>query len=219
MKKAITFMAVMFSLAAVSQAQVSFGVHAGVNFQNINGKDYNGDKLTNDLKTGFQGGVVVELPVAPDFYIQPGLSFSTKGAKEKQGEFTGKLSISYLELPIHFLYKPKLGSGKLIVGFGPYVAYGVGGKMKFEGGGTSETRNLKFKNKLTTEQLMDDNIYVRPLDAGADIFFGYEFNFKVSVQLNAQLGLLKMDPSYEGNENDKSVSKNTGFGLSLGYRF
>ena len=60
---------------------------------------------------------------------------------------------------------------------------------------------------------------MRPLDAGADIFFGYEFAFKVSVQLNAQLGLLTMEPSYEGDDDDKSSSKNTGFGFSVGYRF
>ncbi len=35
-----------------------------------------------------------------------------------------------MELPVHVVYKPQLGTGKLIVGFGPYVAYGITGKVK-----------------------------------------------------------------------------------------
>ena len=47
---------------------------------------------------------------------------------------------------------------------------------------------------------------------------GYEFNNKVSFQLNTQLGLTKINPEYEGSVNDKTAAKNTGFGFSLGYR-
>ena len=39
-----------------------------------------GDKLDNKLKTGFNAGVNAEIPVGVDFYVQPGLLFSTKGA-------------------------------------------------------------------------------------------------------------------------------------------
>jgi len=56
------------------------------------------------------------------------------------------------------------------------------------------------------------------MQAGADIFFGYEFAFKFYAQINAQLGLLNLEPDVEGESQD-AVSKNTGFGLSLGYRF
>jgi len=48
---------------------------------------------------------------------------------------------------------------------------------------------------------------------------GYEFANKVSFQLNTQLGLTKINPEYEGEANDKTSAKNTGFGFSLGYRF
>jgi hypothetical protein len=59
---------------------------------------------------------------------------------------------------------------------------------------------------------------IKPLDAGADIFFGYEFPFKVSVLLNTQLGLINIWPKIDG-ENPDHPLKNTGFGVSLGYRF
>ena len=65
----------------------------------------------------------------------------------------------------------------------------------------------------------NDVVYIRPMDAGANMLAGYEFGNKVSFQLNAQLGLTKINPEYEGSSNDNSSAKNTGFGFSLGYRF
>ncbi len=61
--------------------------------------------------------------------------------------------------------------------------------------------------------------YVRPFDAGANLLAGYEFGFGISFQLNAQLGLLKVNPGYDGDSNDDTSVKNTGFGISVGYRF
>ncbi|TAL47704.1 MAG: PorT family protein, partial [Chitinophagaceae bacterium] len=119
----------------------SFGLRAGVNFQNINGKDDNGDKLKNDMLTGFNIGLNAEIPVGVDFYFQPGLLYTIKGAKSKDvilGEtFNSKVKISYLELPLNFLYKPMLGKGHLLLGFGPYVALGLSGKVTYEGGGSN----------------------------------------------------------------------------------
>ncbi len=214
----VLFAAVLMSAAAFSQG---FGVRAGINLQNVNGKDDAGDKLENDMTVGFHAGVNYELSIAEGFYLQPGLNFSTKGAKNSEDNFEVVTSLSYLELPIHLVYKPELGSGKLIVGFGPYLAYGLMGKMKPEEG---DDIDVKFKQgELSDDDIVDmimgETYYLKGLDAGADIFFGYEFAFKLSVQFNAQLGLLSMYPSYEGDDEDDSVYKNTGFGISLGYRF
>ena len=62
---------------------ISFGARAGVNFQNLTGKYSNGDKYSNKLIPGFNVGANAEIPVATDFYLQPGLLFTTKGAKWK----------------------------------------------------------------------------------------------------------------------------------------
>ena len=80
---------------------ISFGARAGVNFHNLNGKDENGDKLSNKLIPGFNVGANVEIPVATDFYVQPGLLFTTKGAKWKTVDV--KTTLSYLEIPINFI--------------------------------------------------------------------------------------------------------------------
>jgi hypothetical protein len=107
----------------------------------------------------------------------------------------------------------------LLLGLGPYVAYGIGGKVKLSGSGTDVDQDIKFENKLTESQLLDDQYYLKRFDAGANLLAGYELSSGISFQLNAQLGLLKINPGYDGNSSDKSTVKNTGFGLSVGYRF
>jgi hypothetical protein len=230
MKKSILLAAATALLGFFGQAQTqtvevgrtTFGVRAGINFQNINGEYENGDKIKNDLVTRFHLGVNAEIPVAPDFYFQPGLLFTTKGTKGSDQflgqSLEGKLNLSYLELPLNFLYKPVLGSGKLLVGFGPYVAYGIGGKLKLASGAQDEDVDVKFKNNVNSSD-PDDRIYFKPFDAGANILFGYEFSNKLSAQLNAQLGLVNINSKYEGAPDNDAKAKNTGFGVSLGYRF
>jgi hypothetical protein len=211
----------MILQAQQKTARPSFGLRAGVNFQNINGKDEDGNNLEYDMLTGFNVGINAEIPIAPQFYFQPGLLYSIKGAKSKEvilGEtYTGKIKISYLELPLNFLYKPLLGTGHLLLGFGPYVALGIGGTVKNEGGGMNETTDIKFKNTVKTSD-PGDVVYLRPLDAGANFLAGYEFGNRFSFQLNAQLGLTKINPEYEGATSDKTSAKNTGFGFSVGCR-
>ncbi len=62
------------------RTKMSFAILGGVNFQNLNGKLSSGDKLDNDMLLGFHGGVNVQIPIAPEFYFQPGLMFAIKGA-------------------------------------------------------------------------------------------------------------------------------------------
>ena len=221
MKKQIIALTIGFSLITIlTQAQskpsaaadkTTFGIRAGVNFQNITGKDDAGNKLDNKLKAGFNLGVNAEIPIAPEFYIQPGVLFTTKGAKAKGSD--AKINISYIEVPVNFLYKPELGDGHLLLGVGPYIAFGVGGKVK--GGGIDQ--DIKFKNEVTPSEAMAAP-YLKRIDAGGNLLFGYELSNRFSAQLNAQLGLVKINPKITG-VSDNSKWHNTGFGVSVGYRF
>jgi len=215
----ISFVYLIPALQAQDDSRITFGIRAGVNFQNFNGKDSQGDKLKNDLIVGFNTGVNVELPVAPEFVLQPGLLFSIKGTKKTQGSTTAKFTVNYIELPVNFIFKPVLGNGRLLLGIGPYIAYGVSGKVKLSDSGIDIKKDIKFENNLNVSQLLDDEFYMRPFDAGANMLAGYEFGAGISFQLNVQLGLLKTNPGYDGDSGDKESVKNTGFGISAGYRF
>lgn len=191
----------------------TFGIRAGVNFQNLNGQ-IAGNDLDNKIKVGFNGGVNAEIPLADEFYIQPGLLFTTKGAKADNNS-DSKINISYLELPVNFLYKPILGAGKLLLGAGPYAGYALGGKFK----GNNGDIDLEFDSKLTTAEAAKYFYTFKRFDFGANLLVGYEFSNKFSAQLNAQLGLANISPKVDGFDSDDYKTKNTGFGVSLGYRF
>jgi hypothetical protein len=179
----------------------------------------NGDKLENDLLTGFHVGLNAQIPLAPEFFFQPGLMYSTKGAKMTEGDFSGTYKLSYIELPLNFVYKAVLGNGYFLLGFGPYVAYGVGGKATYEGGSLSVETDIEFKNEVESGDPLT-TAYIKPFDAGANLFFGYELQTGLFLQLNTQLGLLDINPEDKRIPgDDESTLKNTGFGLSLGYRF
>ncbi len=203
----------------------SIGISGGVNFQNINGKDASGNKLENSLTTRFNLGINQEIPVAPEFFVQIGLQYIGKGAKENitfnGNTLSRKVKLNYAEMPINLLYKPLVGKGHVLFGFGPYVGYAFMGKATFEGESYNGEQDIKFANKVS---LADPNnpgtgVYFKRLDVGANIFVGYEFFNNLTLTLNSQLGLVNINPENTNNPNSKMANKNTGFGLNLGFRF
>lgn len=220
----ISLLIIFTATSAVAQvntpAKTSFAILGGVNFQNLNGKDADGDKLDYNLLLGYHGGVNLQIPVAPEFYVQPGLMLSTKGAKNTNDiemALATRVRLSYLEMPINFVYKAVLGNGHFMLGFGPYLAYGVGGKAVWESESGRVEYDVQFKEGDNTGTA--NIFYFRPFDAGGNIFAGYELPGGLFFQFNTQLGMLDINWENELIPDDQSVIKNTGFGLSAGYRF
>jgi hypothetical protein len=216
------FMFMLFASLAIAQssdgARTSFAVLGGVNFQNLNGKDFNGTKLSNDMIIGFHAGVNAQIPIAPSFFFQPGLLFSTKGAKNTEGAITSTNKLSYVELPLNLVYKGALGNGYIMLGFGPYVGYGIMGKALIEGGSEKITSDVEFKNVVDATDPLTTT-YFKALDAGGNIFAGYEMASGIFIQLNTQFGMLKINPEDNRFPAGETAIRNTGFGLSGGYRF
>jgi hypothetical protein len=214
-KMMVAAMAGLLTASAFGQSMVketgrtSFGIRAGVNFQNINGKDAAGNDLKNDLLTGINAGINAEIPLSSGFYLQPGALYSTKGAKLNDGN---KLKLSYIEVPVNFVYKPILGSGNMLLGFGPYVGFGINGKVESPNGSSEAVKFSKDYDATSGSPQF------KRFDAGGNLLAGYEFANNVSFQVNAQLGLADINPNTTA-ANDKTKLNNTGFGLSLGYRF
>lgn len=190
----------------VNTGKTTLGARAGVNFQNINGKNSSGNDLKNGMTTGFNAGLNAEIPIGAGTYIQPGVLFSRKGADLGGNK---EVNISYLEVPVNLVYKPILGTGNMILGFGPYVAFGIGGQYKDNGA----ERDVEFVDAYNGRMYE----YKR-VDAGGNILAGYEFANKLSFQLNAQLGLLDINPKVSSSSDDTRW-RNTGWGISAGYRF
>jgi hypothetical protein len=207
---------------AQKRRKVDTGIHIGIlgggGMQTLTGTDYWGAKLDNKLTPGFHVGGNVILSIFPDFWLQPGILFSVKGARQNiiTDDITKTVSLSYIEVPLNLLYRPQLGDGHLLLGLGPYGGYGVLGRERVKSGTITTELIVKYLTDASEEPTT--YVYYRGLDAGANIFFGYEFYNGILLQLNGQMGLLKVNSDY-GLPNDMTSKKNTGFGLSVGYRF
>jgi len=206
--KKVLLSAVAMLIAGLSFGQVKWGVVAGPNFSSSTVKA-GGDKETSDLLVGVRAGITADLPLADEFFIGTGLLYAGKGGKNKDNS-DFKTTLSYLQLPILFTYKPQVGSGNLVLGVGPYLAYGLGGKHK--GGIGNLTGDLKaFDDESGPYKL-------KRFDAGAGIQVGYELPQGLYFGLNTDLGLVNVASESTLAGQDFSW-KNTSFGVSVGYKF
>lgn len=233
MKKLIlcAALAVGVTCAASAQDKIAFGVRAGVN---INSLGYSGDnKDYDDLKSraGFHVGAVMDWNVAGDFYIQPGIYFTTRGAKNEFSEtdmdfsykYTQKLNMSYLQIPVLASYRfPVSDAVKIDINVGPYIAIGLGGKLKVEETETYDGETERHSNKYdifgksTKDEEKGD---FKRFDAG--LRFGAGVNIhKFYVGVSYDLGLTNLartGDDYRWSKNDKF--RNGSFQVSVGYNF
>jgi len=202
MKKVLLAVAGLL-IAGVSFGQTKWGIVAGPQFSSYTTKADNVSKETSDLLTNVRAGITVDIPLAEEFYIGTGLLYSGKGGKNDGV----KTNLSYLQVPINFLFKPEVGTGKLNLGVGPYVAYGVAGKHKTTVG-NADVSVKAFDDEAGAARL-------KRFDAGLGIVAGYELPVGLYLGLNADLGLINaMD-----NTDNGRAWHNTSFGVSVGYKF
>lgn len=193
-----------------AMAQVSFGIRGAANMFNMTVKDNDDDKMDTKMVPTWNAGVFAEIPLGTEFFVRPELSFAQKGYKADIINET-KTKLSYVELPVTFLYKGALSGGNVMVGFGPYIALGIGGKVK-----NGSTSDVKFKNDVSLQDATK-NAYFKPLDSGAKVYAGYELGNGLSFTIETSLGLVNIMPKLNGSENGDA--KNVGFGLGIGYKF
>lgn len=190
---------------------LTFGVKAGVNFAGTSGKgaeDYDG-------KTGFNAGVFMEYTLPMNVYFMTGLDFSMKGAKFEETDGTEKYketySPMYLQLPIHAGYRVAITDGINVgVHFGPYLAYGIGGKSKYE----YTDSDYPEDNEKEEEDFFgsEDKGGFKSFDFG--LGFGADVDIdKFRVGLGYDFGLTNI-----GRNKDFPV-KNRNFFINVGYKF
>lgn len=209
-KKSILLAAVVLILGTIKiNAQVAFGLKAGLNVSNLSVKD-DGTKVKYNPKQGVHIGAMVMLPVSNSVNIEPAVLYSSKGAKGDDNDENivlysdESININYLEVPINISYNINLNSTDNVTPFvfaGPYIGYAFSGKIKSQN--TTEKLEIGSSNN-------DD---IKPLDYGANIGAGVRFsNFLISAQYG--IGLANINP---GTSSQKVL--NGVFGISIGYKF
>lgn len=221
----IIFMFIALVVACYSAKSQSDGVslrlHSGLNAQTFYGTNTTDDKLNLNFVPRFNVGLMVDFRLVSELYIKSGLLFTTKGAKSKN-QFPGvdmgvEYNVAYIELPMNILYKAPLQSGHILLGFGPYLSYGIVGSVEYGISTTTVKENIEFSNEYESLNINELN-KLDPFDYGGNIIVGYELKNGVSWQLNTQQGLKKINAENKLLPS-KIIIKNRGYGISIEYKF
>lgn len=205
----------------------------GMNISNFRMNQLPGSDM--DPKAGFNVGIHAEylLPQCYGVYINAGLEYSMKGAKDKlthididENEHTTEMSTTYvsrpmyLQVPIHVGYRYNvIDNLGVYADFGPYFALGTNGK--------NVTKYEDYRDNESTRFFTDKSDFyrVRRADFGIGFRLGAEYAHHYSLTLSCDWGLTDMltqSQKHEIVENTgyKSPSmKNFAAGLTFGYRF
>lgn len=208
-------------------AQVNWGINVGLNYTNVNAISELRNEIESQAIPRMNVGLSVDIPIYRDLYVQPMFMYSGKGHKSDAGEigFTKdfKAKVNYLELPVQILFKPAVSSGNMVIGLGPYIAYGLGGKWKSPEDvliGDIMIPNegdIEF-NKKGGEADFGTFVYGKPWDYGGKAVLGYEYLSKYLLQFNYQWGMENIISQWGDDKRNASI-KTKGYGLSIGYKF
>jgi hypothetical protein len=239
MKRFFPVLFMFFCLTA--QSQVKFGIQAGATFSGYKSTTDDGVVLDYKMLTGYQGGGFAEITLNNYFSVQPGLMFSTRGAKVKflqtfivpsnTGYSTVNVTLKatitplYIDVPLFFKVSfASVGSDKFTIGVGPLFSYGVGGKMKIKGnlgstGITGEAKvfsdgTMSIKDQYNHEYSDGQaDALLKRFDIGASCFAAYEFNQHILLNIGYQHGLRDIR-----NDSGEKL-RNRCLTIMVGYKF
>lgn len=216
----LTFCLSMMTIFAM--AQTSFGLRMGSTWSNVHTSKAI-DNVTPNFQhiNGFSIGAFAEIPVAPQFSIQPEIGFTRKGFVINEGFDTPLFGINvpvgvsaetkfdYLEIPVLAKYSFGEDNLKAYVAVGPNIGYALNGRVD------TKTNLLVDINLGSTDINLQDQDFNR-VELGA--------TGAVGVSYEAGFGTLFVDARYNRGFTqvynlplvDEKV-RTSGFGLNVGF--
>ncbi len=200
MKKTVLLFAIaLIGLGTTVNAQEywNFGVKGGVNFTNMTSDGFD----DTNSRTGFNIGLLAEIPAGDRFSVQPEVLYSTQGTEATRtvagNTYTGEYQLDYIQVPI--LAKFYLVDG-LALEAGPSFDFLVNEKYDFSGTLSYETET----DMASTFEL-----------AGA-LGASYKFNNGFFIDGRYFQGFTD---AFDSDSFDDDAVKNNGFQLGVGLEF
>ncbi|SFW87867.1 porin family protein [Chitinophaga sancti] len=213
----ILFLLFVILIPGQLKGQVSLGLNVGINqswmqFQDPAGHSGKGNKPL----TRFNAELQVVVPLVERLYLVPGVRYITKGTNLTagvDGEYTRRLEVRYLEIPLNLTYKVPVSFGWLTIGAGPYAAYGLNGNNRmqvYNAGNIVSTTNYEVGFSSNPNKGIYPGTRLNRWDVGAQATVGIEFNSLLTLGLHYSRGIRNLDLS--GN----SIIRTNSVGVSLG---
>ncbi len=222
MKKMIFFSAIMllslFALAQKkSESSIAFGIKGGVTFNKFSLSGNNTVGYTASSITSFYVGATVDIPVFSVLSVQPGLLFIGKGGNTQfpfvpPASINTKYSPFYLEIPVNLMAEFELGPGQIFMGAGPYLSFGIRGKIKE----TSVDQSGVFQTIKDTSMQFGSNTSndLKRTDLGLGLLLGYQLDNGINIHGGYSFSLSNINPDASA-----PTLKNNVLSIGLGYSF
>lgn len=181
MKKVLSLVAAIMLLGTTAMAQASFGL----------GYMTPNHPVTDDALNGFYVGLDYNIQLAGNFYVAPGVYYSSS-SKKSSNSFTGswisytgelKYNEQYIDVPVNFNYRLPLADDFCISLYaGPTFNYGLSS--------TAESDNnvsvLGFKLNPNGKVSLYDSDDYKPFDVlvGGGVAFDYASQLRISLGYN-----------------------------------
>jgi hypothetical protein len=224
MKKILVIAIIMIASVNLMNAQISFGVKAGLNLANVSGipsanESFAGFTVSSStsMAIGFHLGGICNIPLSDNFAISPELLYSTGGFKEtitESGSFLGvsinqsasdNVSLGYIQIPILAKYSLDKDGG-FNFSAGPYI--GILVSASDSAGSVSSSCNT--------------------IDIGLAFGVGYQLGSGLGFGVRYNLGLTDIFKSYTTTDTSTGVpisvtqpgyGKNGVIAISVSYMF
>ena len=237
MKKLASILALaFFTIATNAQSliPIKYGIKVGLNFSNLNitstidGVQHGVQPTDNSSQTGISAGFIVHIPLSDEWFINPEVLYSQKGASfnyafthdyeiNQRDEYktNNQVTLSYVELNPTISYK---ATDKLALNFGPSVSFLIGEDIT--------PQDLERDNANTAHILTDGLVETASLDVGLNLGISYFFTEHFFVDSRVYTGFLEVASAtqpYEeiinNNPDPAYTLKNSAIVLSLAYLF
>jgi hypothetical protein len=190
MKKLFTILTLVALTTTISFAQAQFGIKAGFNNSAIGSSDSDVNEFFSS-KSGMHFGGTAMFELSDAIQLRTGALYSQKGATFFD-EIT--FALDYLEVPVDFAFM--LGDGGFALSAGPYFAFLMSAKMKFDGES-------------------DDIEDISGMDLGLNFGASYLINEQILIDARYGMGLMNLDSDSDSDE----TSLNGALQISVGYVF
>jgi hypothetical protein len=187
---------------STANMNASFGLKANANLSGFILRDMAGYR--SDWGYGASAGVFLKLE-SRHFALQYELmlQYKTSAMKNQVDPSTSDYQYWGLELPIYCMGQINTGSGKIFVGAGPYLGFGLDAKQD------PANIDLYRKDETTGKAIM------HRWDFGLGALAGYEFKNGISLHAGYQVGLINQ---LSAEKNAMSMKNKTAC-IGVGYKF
>lgn len=190
----------------LTNSKIMWNVKAGFGLAN-----FRGDVEDNSMKPSWKIGIGMEIPLAGNWLLMPSIEYKQKGCKtsdeDSYGKEEEKITLHYLQIPIMLGYKLNFNDEMgLTFKAGPYLAYALKGKGKYE---------YQYKEEIekNSYDFFDDMDGTR-FDCG--LSFGADFEYKrFVIGAEADFGFINIVK----DDIDDYELHNTAVFFSVGYKF